>query len=108
MSALGPALARELLAALRDDPELRAELRALVAADGGERRGPQRDWYSLREAADYLRVSPRTVERLVATGRLPTSTVGRRRLAHRRDLDALAAAGRDTLPVAPIRRRRTV
>ncbi|MBX6370112.1 MAG: helix-turn-helix domain-containing protein [Rhodospirillales bacterium] len=108
MTALGQALARELLAVLRDDPELRAELRGLLTADGGERREPQRDWYSLAEAADYLRVSPRTVERLVATGQLPTSTVGRRRLAHRRDLAALAAAGRDTLPVAASRRGRTV
>ncbi len=54
-------------------------------------------WLSLRAAAAYCFVSPRTMERMVARGQLRTTTVGRRRLVHRDDLDAFlrAAAGRE-------------
>lgn len=64
-------------------------------------------WHSLEEAADYLRVSPRTVERQLARGRLRSQTIGRRRLLHRDDLDALArAATREVVtPATPPRRR---
>jgi excisionase family DNA binding protein len=62
-------------------------------------------WLSIPEAAAYLRMSERTVERLVARGRVRSTTVGRRRLFHRDDLDALAATGEDVAPTTPSRRR---
>ena len=63
-------------------------------------------WLSLDEAAGYLRVSERTLERLIAKGKLRSSTLGRRRLLHRDDLDALAraATGEDVAPTTPPRR----
>lgn len=50
-------------------------------------------WLSLAEAADYLGVSTRTLERMIERRKLRTSTVGRRRLIHRHDLDRLATGG---------------
>jgi excisionase family DNA binding protein len=53
-------------------------------------------WLSLRAAAVYIGVSARTVERALARGHLRSSTIGRRRLLHRDDLDAyLRAAGEE-------------
>jgi excisionase family DNA binding protein len=64
-------------------------------------------WFSLAEAARYVRVSQRTIQRLVERGRIRSMTVGRRRLLHRDDLDALvrAATGEDATPVTPSRRQ---
>lgn len=64
-------------------------------------------WLSLDEAAEYLRVNRRTVERLVARGRVRSTTLGRRRLLHRDELDSWAAAatGEDVAPATPPRRR---
>jgi excisionase family DNA binding protein len=45
-------------------------------------------WLSVPEAAGYLRASERTVQRLVARGRIRSTSVGRRRLLHRDELDA--------------------
>ena len=39
-------------------------------------------WRTLPEAAEYLKVSPRTIARLVKQGRLRVSHVGRRVLVH--------------------------
>lgn len=63
-----------------------------------ERTGEHKDsspWLTVSEAADYLRVSERTVHRMIESGRVSAGTVGRRRLLHRDDLDAVAAAGED-------------
>jgi len=92
--------------------QLLAELERLVD-ERGERalsdraRGSGSPWLTLAEAAERLRVSERTVARLVDRGRLRTTTLGRRRLVHRDDLDALliAAAGEGTAPTVPPRRR---
>ena len=91
VSALDRELARALVTALRDDPELRDELRGLLmpddeamASSGGS------PWLSTAEAAEHLRVSERTLQRLAARERVRSSTIGRRRLYHRDDLDALA------------------
>lgn len=45
-------------------------------------------WLSLSEAAEYLRVSPRTFARLREQGRVRVLHVGRRVLVNRADLDA--------------------
>lgn len=102
-----------LLAAL--SPELVAALEELVDERVSERLGAQdangngsaSPWLSLDEAADYLRVSPRTLERQLARGRVRSTAIGRRRLVHRDDLDELAKAAtrEDVTPATPPRRR---
>jgi excisionase family DNA binding protein len=77
---LGP----ELIAALTQLVDDRVE-RALADRGAPE---PGSPWLSLAEAAERLRVSERTVARLVERGRLRTTTLGRRRLVHRDDLDS--------------------
>ena len=102
MSDLRSLLSEELVAELERLVDERVE-RALAdrAADSGS------PWLTLAEAAERLRVSERTVARLVDRGRLRTTTLGRRRLVHRTDVDALlnAAAGEGTAPTVPPRRR---
>lgn len=44
-------------------------------------------WLSIPEAATYLGVCERTVERMIRRGQVRSSTVGRRRLLRRDDLD---------------------
>jgi excisionase family DNA binding protein len=56
---------------------------------------------SLREAAEYLRVSRRTLAHLRAQGRVRVSYVGRRVLVNRADLDAGSASQASFEPVAP-------
>ena len=75
-----------------------------VGAGTEDTREPCSPWLSLAEAADYLRMSERTIQRLVGRGRVRSATIGRRRLVHRDDLDK-AAAGEETAPTAPPRRR---
>jgi excisionase family DNA binding protein len=81
-------LTDEQLAELaRQVAPLVAERLAREVAPGGS------PWLSIVDAADYLSVSPRTIEREIARGRLHSSPVGRRRLIHKNDLDALARSG---------------
>ena len=47
---------------------------------------------TLKEAADRLRVSRRTVERLIASGRIRPTRIGRRTLVTERELEAYIAA----------------
>ena len=89
---LASLLAPEFVEALTQLVDERVEL-ALVgrAVDGGS------PWLTLAEAAERLRVSERTITRMVGAGRIRTTTLGRRRLVRRDDLDAFlrAAAGRE-------------
>jgi hypothetical protein len=50
------------------------------------------------------RVSERQLQRLVSRGKVRSSTIGRRRLLHREDLDK-AATGEEVAPTTPPRRR---
>ncbi len=95
---LARALAPEVVAALVQLVDERVAA-ASASADGGS------PWLSLDEAAAYLRLSQRTLERRIAKGRVRSTTVGRRRLLHRDDLDALAATGEEVAPATPSRRR---
>ena len=75
-------------------PELVEALERLVdervaAALADRPAEPEPVWLSLSEAADYLRVSPRTVARLRQQGRLCVSHIGRRVLVSRADLNAI-------------------
>jgi excisionase family DNA binding protein len=74
---------------------------------GHNANGDGSPWLSLEEAAEYLRVSLRTLERQLARGRIRSSEIGRRRLLHRNDLDELAKAAtrEDVAPTTPPRRR---
>lgn len=97
-AALAPAVVdaiEELVSELIDE--------RLAAASAN---GASSPWLALDEAAAYLRVSARTLERRIAKGRVRSTTIGRRRLFHREDLDALAeaATGEDVAPTTPPRR----
>jgi excisionase family DNA binding protein len=76
-------------------PELVAAIEALVdervsEALASAKNGHSSPWLSLGESADYLRVSERQLQRLLARGKMRSTTIGRRRLLHRDDLDNLA------------------
>jgi excisionase family DNA binding protein len=79
--------AREALSAL--EALIAERIEAAFAARAHSNGTP---WLSLRDAAEYLAVSERTLERAIAKGRLRSSALGRRRILHRDDLDAYARA----------------
>jgi excisionase family DNA binding protein len=89
--------------------EIARQVASLLAANGSTDE-PAPCWFSPSEAADYLRVSGRTIEREIKRGRLRSTTIGRRRLIHRDDLDALARGGDGggIAPTTPPRRREGV
>jgi excisionase family DNA binding protein len=64
----------------------------LVVEQIGTGNGSGSPWLSLRDAAEYVGLSERTLEREIARGRLRSSAVGRRRLLHRDELDRFARA----------------
>lgn len=103
-------LARERLAAFLS-PDVISALEELVDELVSERAAqPERvvsPWLSLTAAADYLGISPRQLERYVQQRSVRSSTLGRRRLLHRDDLDAFARAAtrEDVTPATPPRRR---
>jgi excisionase family DNA binding protein len=91
--------------------ELQSEVASLrervaVLENGRESNGDQ-PWLTLTEAADRARVSERTIERLVTSKRIRSTTLGRRRLLHRDDLDELLRGGDGggVARTAPPRRR---
>ncbi len=85
-------LARTLIDAIRADEDLHAELSALLVGDLAPRENGS-SWLTVREPAEHLRINERTVQRLEARGHIRSTTIGRRRLYQREDLDALAATG---------------
>jgi excisionase family DNA binding protein len=66
-----------------------------LAADrsGGRPAEQEKVWFSIEEAADHLGVSRRSVERAIAGKRLASTTIDRRRLVHRDELDRFAKSG---------------
>ena len=100
---LSAVLSPDLVEAIEELVEERVRERLDSAGAGGS----SSPWLSLNEAADYLRVSPRTLERRIARGKVRSTSIGRRRLLHRDDLDALAEAAtrEDATPATPPRRR---
>lgn len=103
------ATAREVLL-LSLSPDLVDAIEELVAervrmtledADGGS------PWLSMAEAAEYVRVSERTLNRHIEKGKLRATKIGRRTLLNRDDLDALAA-GEGVAPTTPPGRRKGV
>lgn len=51
----------------------------------------RREIYTTEEVAEYLRVSPKTVYRLIDSGRLPASKVGRQYRVSQSDIDVFLA-----------------
>jgi excisionase family DNA binding protein len=49
--------------------------------------GSHPTWLSIEEPAEYLRVSPSTIGRMLRNDRLRSTYIGRRRLVRREDLD---------------------
>ena len=84
MSDLGRLLGPDLVAALEQLVDARVS--AALESQGAVKDASP--WLSLRDCAERLRVSERTVTRLVKRGRIRTCTVGRRVLVHADDLDA--------------------
>jgi excisionase family DNA binding protein len=84
---------------------VRAIVREEVQAQMAVFQPQSNDWLTVREAADYLRVSQRTLERLIAAGELRSTNVERRRLVRREWLDAFAEA-REERATSPGSRRR--
>lgn len=67
---------------------------------------PAQAWFTVEEAAAYLRVSKRTLERLVASGEVRSSTTERRRIIRCAWLDEFAAAREEAEPTTSPRRRK--
>lgn len=64
-------------------------------------------WLSVAAAAAYLAISERQLQRAITKGKITSTTIGRRRLLHRDDLNqfARAATGEDVAPTTSPRRR---
>jgi excisionase family DNA binding protein len=87
---------------------VRAVVREELAAAAPEPAPPAQEWFTVGEAADYLRFSRRTLERLVAGGEVRSSTVGRCRIVGREWLDEYATAREEAEPTASPRRRESL
>jgi excisionase family DNA binding protein len=61
----------------------------LAAVGPAEHESP---WLSLADGSAYLGISERQLQRAITRGKLPSTTIGRRRLLHRDDLDRFARA----------------
>jgi excisionase family DNA binding protein len=103
--------ARDRLAAVLA-PDVLAALEELVSEQVAQAFGEVpagSPWLSIEAAAERAGVSARTLERAIKSGRLRTSTVGRRRLVHADELDGYVRGdGRGEARTAPARRPRGV
>jgi excisionase family DNA binding protein len=86
-------MSERLALTLPDDvvEAIAARAAELVLEQLDNENGAGSPWLSLAEAAQYLGVSTRQLQRLVARGKVRSTTVGRRRLLHRDDLDEAMA-----------------
>lgn len=87
--SLGDLLGAELARAIEEHVD--ARIRAAMADRDDGSGSPT--WLSLDDAAAYLCVSRRTLARLLASGRIRSAYLGRRRLLHHDDLDAYLRGG---------------
>ena len=86
--SLSDLLGAELARAIEELVDERIRAATADRDDGGSP-----TWFTLREAAEYLRISERSVSRMVGRGRIRVHHVGRRVLVHRDDLDTAAKGG---------------
>jgi excisionase family DNA binding protein len=89
---LGVELADAILDAMHEE----------MAADAKPQQA--REWLAVAEAADYLGLSRRTLERILAAGELRSALVESRRIIRREWLDEYVAAREDVAPTTPPRR----
>ncbi len=91
MTGLDRELARALVAALRDDPGLREELRGLLAVDvATSTEGTPRPWLTVAEAAERLGCSADAIRMRCSRGRLEHRRQGRRLYVSADSVDRLA------------------
>jgi len=97
----GPDLVEAIECLVDERVQVALEAREQTAMNGSP-------WLSQAEAAKYLRISERTLQRQGRRNRLRPSTALGRPLFHRDDLDQLAkgATGEDVAPTTPPPRRR--
>jgi excisionase family DNA binding protein len=76
-----------LSAALAESIEKLVDDRIAAALEGHAERTPSSPWLSVPEAAKYANVSERAMERLLSSKQLESTTLGRRRLVHRDEID---------------------
>lgn len=90
MTALDRELARALVAAIRDDPDLRDELRGLLVDTTAEPTPASRKWLTVAEAAERLACTPDAVRMRCSRGRLDHRRQGRRLYVSADSVDRLA------------------
>jgi excisionase family DNA binding protein len=98
---LEAAFTPDLLAAIERLVDERVEQRVR------ERDEPTSRWLTIPEAAKYARVSTRTFQRLLTKKQVRATSVGRRSVVDRHEVDRYleATAGDDVAPTTPPRRR---
>jgi excisionase family DNA binding protein len=89
VTALDRELARALVAAIRDDPELRDELRGLLVDTTAEGT-PAPKWLTVAQAAERLACTPDAVRMRCSRGRLEHRRQGRRLYVSAESVDRLA------------------
>ncbi len=82
-------LATDLVSAL--DVYVMEKIEEALAAHAGT--NGSSPWLGLQEAAEYVGVSERTISRLLDQSRIRSTTLGRRRLLHRDDLNEYLRGG---------------
>jgi excisionase family DNA binding protein len=90
VTALDRELARALVAAIRDDPDLRDELRGLLVDTTAEPTPASRKWLTVAEAAERLACTPDAVRMRCSRGRLDHRRQGRRLYVSADSVDRLA------------------
>ena len=89
MTALDRELARALVGAIREDPDLRDELRGLLADTTARPTPASRKWLTVEQAAERLACSPDAVRMRCSRGRLEHRRQGRRLYVSAESVDRL-------------------
>jgi excisionase family DNA binding protein len=97
-TTLGAAIDAALDALVLDLAEQVADMLADRVGSAAPSRSP---WFTVGEAADYLRCSKKRVYDLTSQSRLPAHKDGSRTLLHRDELDAYLSGAADTVLTPP-------
>ena len=92
VSGLDRELALSVVAAIREDPELAAQLADLLVPHISFEIDEPDQWMNASQAADYIAAPRSRIYELVESGRLPATKDGRRLLVRRSDLHAYLGA----------------
>jgi excisionase family DNA binding protein len=69
-----------------------AKRAAAIVLEQQQEAGAGSPWFSIADGAAYLGISERQLQRAITREKVPSSTIGRRRLLHRDELDRFARA----------------